>query len=170
MYSRRIFLGCVTLLLLLNTACTQAARSPAVPSTPALSTGAATPAPAQPRQSPTPALVPSLVSGPPVGTQPGADWLTYQDAADGIQFAYPPNWQAGAEGQVSGPDGYAWLETRPNDGSGPGAVCQGEANRDKLGRYGSTPEIRDLQDTPPTCLILPSSDQPAEQRTAALAI
>lgn len=118
---------------------------------------------------------PSLMPTPGRVQSPGTDWKTYTDSALGITFSYPPTWQekspgsyaSGGNGATGG--GYVWSELRENDGAGTGAVCQGEANREKPHRYGAYPEIQDtLLNSAPACLILPSPDQPPERQGEAL--
>lgn len=99
----------------------------------------------------------------------GADWKKYADAALGVTFAYPPNWQEKSPGSFAGSGGYARVELRASDGASTGAICQAEANHDKPQTYGAFPEIRDIsQGNAPGCLILPSSDQSALRRGEAL--
>lgn len=158
--------------LLLSSACSATPQpspatqpSPTVSATPVLIT-----ATAAPPATPTPAA--TFAGQPPAQvtpvTTPGSGWNTY--SANGVAFLAPANWLEQQPGLLAGPDGYAEISSQPADGAAPGAACLGEANRDKPNRFGRYPEIRDTyQDGVLNgCLILPSPDQPAEQRNAAL--
>lgn len=100
-------------------------------------------------------------------TEPGSDWLAH--SVPGVQFALPPGWQEQAAGRWQGPTGFAHIEALPPGGA-PAAACILAANREKPGRYGQLPEIRDLyQDGQHIgCLVLPSPDQPVERAGESL--
>lgn len=112
----------------------------------------------------------SIVPGPTPGLGPGSDWKTYTSEPLGIRFAYPPDWHETAPDHLEGPNGFAWIERRSDDGASPEAVCQVEANRGRPNRYGKTPIIFDYQDAekPAGCLILSSIDQPADRNGESL--
>lgn len=134
---------------------------------------------------------PTPTSTVPAETPPAAapgDWRSHHLDDPGITFDVPAGWQPAGENRLEGADGFVMVETRPDDGAAPAAVCQVEANREKPGRFGAYPEIVDLRpgsagNNPganeaaasldgalPGCLILPSPDQPAGREDAALAL
>src|SRR5574338_940312 len=91
----------------------------------------------------------------------------YTVAGTRAAFAYPLGWKETAPGELTGADGFARAELRSSQGAGPGAVCQGEANRASPNPYGDLPEIRDLQvNGYPAGLIVPSGQPPAAAQGA----
>ncbi len=134
------------------------------------------------RSTPAPAIQPTAANPVAIATptpsggyggvildKPGEDWKVYTDTQHGVSFSIPPTWTEKSPGSLEGPDGYVTLTTVQTEGAGPGALCQGAANREKPARFGATPEIRDLLvGINPACVVLPSADQPADRKTESL--
>jgi TolB protein len=80
-----------------------------------------------------------------------------------VKFTFPSNWQKVNEERYEGEDGFFQISALSSD-ENLETVCRNEAFHLLL-PYGSSPQIRHhyIQNQP-SCLILPSADQPAEMR------
>jgi TolB protein len=86
-----------------------------------------------------------------------------------VKFSFPSNWQKVNEERYEGEDGFFQISALSSD-ENLETVCRNEAFHLLL-PYGSSPQIRHhyIQNQP-SCLILPSADQPAEMRNQAALI
>ena len=95
-----------------------------------------------------------------------------------VSLQYPANWECDKTGNAaflySGTDGFFQLMAEPMMASTAKEVCETQAQH-SIGkgqnRYGASPSIEILQvDNQPACLVLPSEDQPKDQRGLSLLV
>lgn len=104
--------------------------------------------------------MPAAATLPPV-PPPAAPTQPQAGSSSGL---FPPGWVETEPGRWQDPAGELAGELLAWDGASLDAVCQLEANRERPGRYGSSPEIRKpALGGRQACLVLPSADQSPEQ-------